>query len=700
MNKCLVSIIVPVYNTEKYLPRCLNSLIAQTYKNIEIICINDGSTDNSQKILAAFASADKRICVITQHNAGQGAARNKGLGLAGGEYVVFVDSDDVLHPQALELTIYLLQQENANVANFKFFPVEEGKINFLPLTLGGLDYIVSDVPLALGWGEEEYKISLTAGGFVYHREVIKDVFFPEGVRFEDVSFVSAVLLKRPRMVVLSEQLYGYFSRPGSSSTRPNDAGTIREYYTVVRSIADRLAMAAADDCELWKNNFLPKILHDQIYRIRHTKNKAERAAMKRIFKGELLFLYNRNLLAVKSLKWGDRLYCWLMMFLVDIDKWYCVKRYAKHIVRLRRKNKIRVGFLVRENCKWSYASVYKLFQEDSRFEPIVLIVDEKHKLCNLAKNIQFFKRYHYTVIKNKSDFVSSNIDIIFYEQPWFDLGGNFTPKKLSKYALTLYVPYSIELDNQKDIILSTAPFLNTVYKVFAFNDKVCEELASWGIENTLSAGHPRLDVFLPCVPKPSVSRWKDGDKVRIIYAPHHSFGDSFLKQACWEWCGRHILSLAHTYKNTTQWVFKPHPRFKYELSKLLGSVKAQEVFDDWADVSTICEDGDYFDLFKTADLMISDCCSFKIEWLLTGKPFISLVSHYSGAYQLKGIESYAQAYYKASSVADIDKLFYMLTQKREDPKINQRKQLSAQIPLGAGNIIYRYIKNLTNPAFP
>ena len=158
MNKCLVSIIVPVYNTEKYLPRCLNSLIAQTYKNIEIICINDGSTDNSQKILAAFASADKRICVITQHNAGQGAARNKGLGLAGGEYVVFVDSDDVLHPQALELTIYLLQQENANVANFKFFPVEEGKINFLPLTLGGLDYIVSDVPLALGWGEEEYKI--------------------------------------------------------------------------------------------------------------------------------------------------------------------------------------------------------------------------------------------------------------------------------------------------------------------------------------------------------------------------------------------------------------------------------------------------------------------------------------------------------------------------------------------------------------
>lgn len=93
-----VSIIVPVYNVENYLRKCLDSLINQTLKNIEIICINDGSTDNSLSILEEYASKDERIIVINQENAGVSSARNRGLEIATGEYIAFVDADDSVTP--------------------------------------------------------------------------------------------------------------------------------------------------------------------------------------------------------------------------------------------------------------------------------------------------------------------------------------------------------------------------------------------------------------------------------------------------------------------------------------------------------------------------------------------------------------------------------------------------------------------------
>lgn len=88
-----VSIIIPVYNTEKYLSRCLNSLVKQTLHDIEIICINDGSEDNSLSILENYASSDERIVLISQKNQGQSVARNRGIEIARGKYIGFVDSD-------------------------------------------------------------------------------------------------------------------------------------------------------------------------------------------------------------------------------------------------------------------------------------------------------------------------------------------------------------------------------------------------------------------------------------------------------------------------------------------------------------------------------------------------------------------------------------------------------------------------------
>lgn len=96
MKKPLISVIVPVYNTEKYLPKCLDSIINQTYKNLEIILVDDGSTDTSGKICDKYAKEDKRIKVIHKENGGQSSARNAGIKASGGEYICFSDSDDEL----------------------------------------------------------------------------------------------------------------------------------------------------------------------------------------------------------------------------------------------------------------------------------------------------------------------------------------------------------------------------------------------------------------------------------------------------------------------------------------------------------------------------------------------------------------------------------------------------------------------------
>ena len=121
MSDPLLSVIIPVYNVEKYLSECLESVINQTYKNLEIICIDDCSTDSSGKILDGFAKKDSRIKAIRQEkNSGPSAARNRGIGEANGEYIMFVDSDDWIDRETCEKTVRKIYEENADVLIFSY----------------------------------------------------------------------------------------------------------------------------------------------------------------------------------------------------------------------------------------------------------------------------------------------------------------------------------------------------------------------------------------------------------------------------------------------------------------------------------------------------------------------------------------------------------------------------------------------------
>ena len=127
-EKIKLSIVVPVYNVEKYLTKCLDSLINQTYSNLEIICVNDGSKDNSLKILNKYKENDKRIIVIDKKNGGVSSARNAGIDASSGEYITFVDSDDYIDTDAYENCLKIIRERNPDILAFNYITEPDNNI--------------------------------------------------------------------------------------------------------------------------------------------------------------------------------------------------------------------------------------------------------------------------------------------------------------------------------------------------------------------------------------------------------------------------------------------------------------------------------------------------------------------------------------------------------------------------------------------
>lgn len=207
MNMWKVSVSIPVYNTEEYLERCLNSIINNTYPNLEIICVNDGSTDNSRKILAEFEKKDSRISVIDKENQGVSAARNTGLRNATGDYVAFIDSDDWIHKQYFEILLKnagnkdIIATQYTVVSDFR----EDKKVNSFEIT-----YINSPADCFFN----EY-IRKYVWGRIYRRDIIKNIYFPSNINLGEDTIFNVILLEnspRIKVLLLNFPLYYYFSR--------------------------------------------------------------------------------------------------------------------------------------------------------------------------------------------------------------------------------------------------------------------------------------------------------------------------------------------------------------------------------------------------------------------------------------------------------------------------------------------------------
>ena len=206
-----ISIIIPVYNTEKYLRKCLNSIINQTYFNIEILIIDDGSKDGSSVIYNEFKNKDDRIKVICKENGGLSDARNVGIAHATGVYICFVDSDDYVEEKYIEAMYYQIKKNSADICCC-------GKIIEYPnkkIYRNNKKDFITDSVEALKFYLQKKEIDNSAVDKLFKKELFDDIRFPVGKYYEDIGTIYKVITISKIIVHIKTPLYHYVMRSGS-----------------------------------------------------------------------------------------------------------------------------------------------------------------------------------------------------------------------------------------------------------------------------------------------------------------------------------------------------------------------------------------------------------------------------------------------------------------------------------------------------
>lgn len=282
--------IVPVYNSAPYLRTCLDSIFAQRGCDLEIICVDDGSTDGSYSILSEYAARDSRVQVISQSNQRQGAARNRGLEIATGGYVFFMDSDDVLYPGAFGMMLKVMEMEHADIVTFAF---NQGSSP--PSFAAGMDapvYKVTDFPLDYCDTREGYRI-VCSPCRLYRKSILESVRFLPGISYEDEAFSWEVMLKCPRVVMLKNVLYFYRQNEMSTMHRRFSCQDVLDFQCVIEYLLDRFPHVGK--CRAILNRkIIPRLLKEQYGRIHKMDNDEERRAVINSFDQELRVLKRRG----------------------------------------------------------------------------------------------------------------------------------------------------------------------------------------------------------------------------------------------------------------------------------------------------------------------------------------------------------------------------------------------------------------------
>lgn len=280
-----ITIIIPVYKVERYLPRCLDSVRNQTFADWNAILIDDGSPDNSGKIADEYAKTDSRFIVVHKENAGVSAARNMGLEMANGEYIMFLDSDDCIHPQTMEILYTLAKRKDADVVSFEYnrdayhapdaadFPPDKMPEFFKDnYNLDKIKYkfvknlITKSTNDDLGpcaWYVQNGMVWMR----MYRRSVLNGLRFDTTMRIlEDTCFWSMVLLRRVSGIITRLPLYYY--TVNSNSLLHSDGGdksTIGILHGLGRVAKEYKMHANRKDMRIWYKRFfwsiMPRILH-------------------------------------------------------------------------------------------------------------------------------------------------------------------------------------------------------------------------------------------------------------------------------------------------------------------------------------------------------------------------------------------------------------------------------------------------------
>ena len=213
----VISIIVPVYNVEKYLIRCVDSILKQTYTNLEILLVNDGSTDSSGSICDSFASIDSRIKVIHKKNGGLSDARNTGIKIVTGQYIGFVDSDDWINPKMYEKLYKNIKKHDADISICGFSLIEEvaqnSPLDLLPEKKYEIQRFTSKQALEILLTKRLFHSN--AWDKLYTKELFENIEYPKGRIYEDIATTYKLICKANGIVYCAYPGYNYLQRQGS-----------------------------------------------------------------------------------------------------------------------------------------------------------------------------------------------------------------------------------------------------------------------------------------------------------------------------------------------------------------------------------------------------------------------------------------------------------------------------------------------------
>lgn len=264
----LVTVVIPVYNVEQYLRECLDSVVNQTMRDIQIICVNDGSPDNSQQILEEYAAQDSRVQITVKENGGLSSARNAAYPHIQGKYTLFVDSDDWIDLTLCEKTYAVAENENADMTLFFFHYVPNPDGRIFPLEQYHLQHqSLADVDKKTLLGHMNAWSKLWKTSFM----IDNDITFPEGLCYEDNVAHWKALVLSPKLALVNERLYFHRNNP-TSIMNDRQAYNNKDVVAIYECIKEMLLQKGLYKDE-WKELFLLEKLNAMYYHYRQTVKK-------------------------------------------------------------------------------------------------------------------------------------------------------------------------------------------------------------------------------------------------------------------------------------------------------------------------------------------------------------------------------------------------------------------------------------------
>ena len=749
MQDVKVSIVVPVYNVEKYLRECLDSLINQTLKEIEIICVNDGSTDSSPQILEEYASKDSRIKIFNQKNQGVSSAYNNGIKQVKGKYFTIVDSDDWIREDSCELLYETIEKRKSDILLFAYIKyqndsfVKDRRLEKLEEFAEGGNIKFSD------YYEYFIKGPLLSCGKLYRTDFIhkNNILFPLNIQCcEDRVFAIKAYINADSISILDEGFY-YYRLDAVQSLCKNSKNTVSHTYKIVDILKKTIYSSnkiknKADIYFAILNDIVNVItwVFNSVYNIDSTKENIKYIRLiKKEYKPyskkneESMAMYkmlenaikNYNKLFIKKLfepvleieNRTDRIILYLFERQIfnfnigNIKNKLLRFKYFLHVLKLRfiaKFRKIKVAFLFFETEKFlSLKNLYKEFEKSPHFEPIFYLtcssvtwknrtqeefMEINSKLLD-RENIKYEKIYD---VENDEFLPIENFkcDIIFYHQPW-GIQGTQALMRAAKFALIYYVPYCFYSLKSKDNYYKW--FHEKVWKYFVETQYHKEEYRRlYNAKNCVAVGSTKLDNYR------NLDVQKPNKKV-VIYSPHHSIEPNSIHRAgTFLDNGEFILEFAKKHPEI-YWIFRPHPSLPDRLIKIGAKTKEEieQYYSEWEKLGRVSMGGDnYYEDFVISDCLITDCISFLSEYLPTENPVLHLIKEPQKDEYNDILKKITDSYYKIYNNEELEKIFNEVVLDGKDylkeKRIENIKYLMIDENKTTAQKIVEYIENELN----